>query len=288
MMLNTNHKIQIARTLSGLVVGTRRALGLAAEVKVTRGGFNWELDLKEGIDLAIYLLGGFEVRTLRLYRRLVKAGDIILDIGANIGAHTMPLARLVGETGMVVAFEPTKYAYTKLIRNAALNPELGPRIAAWQMMLVGSETDSLPDAIYSSWPLESSSDLHSAHQGRLMPTEGAAVSTLDGHVRRHGLQKIDFIKLDVDGNEFDVLSGGQQTLARFRPTLMMELAPYVYERHPHKFDDTLKLLWDSGYVISEVSNGRELPRDPARVRRLIPPLGGMNALATARKIAPQT
>ena len=169
---------------------------------------------------------------------------------------------------MVVAFEPTKYAFAKLLRNAALNPGLAAHITACQMMLVAGDADTLPDAIYSSWPLESSSDLHEAHHGRLMPTEGATVSTLDQQVDRLGLHKVDFIKLDVDGNEFDVLSGGQQTLARFKPTLMMELAPYVYDRHPQKFDDMLKLLWDAGYAVSDVSNGRALPRDPAQVRRL--------------------
>ena len=120
---------------------------------------------------------------MRRYRKLIKAGDTVLDIGANIGAHTIPLARLVGDTGMVVAFEPTKYAFTKLLRNAALNPGLAARITACQMMLVAGDADTLPDAIYSSWPLESSSDLHKAHHGRLMPTEGATVSTLDQQVR---------------------------------------------------------------------------------------------------------
>jgi FkbM family methyltransferase len=280
-VLNTSQKISIARTLSTIVVGTRRALGLPAELTVARGGLNWQLNLREGIDLAIYVLGGFEVRTLRQYRKLIKAGDTVLDIGANIGAHTMPLAVLVGDTGRVVAFEPTKYAFTKLQRNASLNPALASRITACQMMLVAESTEALPDAIYSSWPLESSSDLHKEHHGRLMPTEGATASTLDHQVQRLGLQKVDFIKLDVDGNESDVLSGGQKTLRRFRPTLMMELAPYVYESHPKKFDDILRLLWDTGYVVSDVSNGRVLPHDPSEVRRLIPPFGGMNALAVA-------
>jgi FkbM family methyltransferase len=281
-VLNTSQKISIARALSGVVVGARRALGLPSQVTVARGGLNWQLDLKEGIDLAIYLLGGFEVRTLQRYRKLINAGDTVLDIGANIGAHTLPLAKLVGETGKVVAFEPTKYAFTKLRRNAALNPALESHITACQMMLVAGDADTLPDAIYSSWPLESSSDLHEAHQGRLMSTDGATVSTLDQQVERLALQKVDFVKLDVDGNEFAVLSGGQQTLGRFRPTLMMELAPYVYETNPKKFDDMLRLLWDSGYVVSDVSNERVLPQDPAQIRRLIPPFGGMNALAVSK------
>ena len=66
-------------------------------VEIRRGGYNWALDLHEGIDFSIFLLGGFEPRTLRLYRKLLgrQEGEIVLDIGANIGAHTLPLAKLV-------------------------------------------------------------------------------------------------------------------------------------------------------------------------------------------------
>lgn len=86
-------------------------------MRVRRDGIHWDLDLSEGIDFAIFLLGGLELRTLRLYRRLVQPGDTVLDVGANIGAHALPLARLVGASGRVVAFEPTQFAFCKLQRN---------------------------------------------------------------------------------------------------------------------------------------------------------------------------
>src|SRR5689334_16414097 len=137
-MMSTRQKIQIARVLSTTVVSLRRLVGLPAEIVAKRRGLNWSLNLKEGIDFAIYLLGGFEVRTLRRYTQLVKPGDIVLDIGANVGAHTLPLAQLVGPTGKVYAFEPTLYAFGKQRTNISLNPELAPRISTHQMMLMSS------------------------------------------------------------------------------------------------------------------------------------------------------
>lgn len=282
-MLNTSHKILLARILGGSVMTVRRLFGLSSNVTKTRGGITWSLDLKEGIDLAIFALGGFEVRTLRKYESLIQNGDIVLDIGANIGAHTLPLAKLVGEKGRVVAFEPTQYAFNKLEKNISLNSTLASRITARQMMLVNENSDALPKEIYSSWPLENSSDLHEEHRGRLMSTQGASTATLDSYIRQNNLQRIDFIKLDVDGNEFDVLMGAQETLKQFKPALMMELAPYVYESSPEKFDETLHLLWNLGYQISEVASDKILPVDVTKVRQLIPKFGGMNILATRKE-----
>jgi FkbM family methyltransferase len=248
---------------------------------VTRGGITWALNLREGIDLAIYLLGGFEVRTLHSYRRLIHDGDCVLDIGANIGAHTLPLAQLVGDSGKVLVFEPTKYAFDKLRKNIALNPQLASRVILQQMMLVSSDLDMSPIAVYSSWPLERSSDLHPDHQGRLMSTQGMATATLDKYVQVHDLHRIDVIKLDVDGNEYDVLLGGEATLRRFRPTLIMELAPYVHVAEPEKFDKTLMLLWGLGYQIADVTSGERFPQSPEKIRCLIPLTGSINAVATA-------
>jgi FkbM family methyltransferase len=241
---------------------------------------NWSLDLKEGIDFAIYLLGGFEVRTLRRYAQLVKPGHTVLDIGANVGAHTLPFAQLVGPTGRVFSFEPTSFAFGKQKANISLNPELAPRISAHQMMLVASGADGLPEAIYSSWPLERADDLHAEHHGRLMTTQGAVQRTLDGFLGDLEIAKVDFIKLDVDGNEADVLAGAWATIEKSKPLIMLELAPYVYDKNPQKFDALLEQLWPMGYKISNVATGRLLPRDVREVRRLIPAAGGMNVLAT--------
>src|ERR1700730_18469952 len=107
MILKTTHKIAIATIASKGVLFTRRLVGLGSTADVSRRGIRWRLDLREGIDFSIYLLGSFAPSTVRTYAGLVESGDVVLDIGANIGAHTLPLARLVGPAGRVVAFDPT-------------------------------------------------------------------------------------------------------------------------------------------------------------------------------------
>jgi FkbM family methyltransferase len=279
-MLNTNHKILIARILYTFVMCFRCLFSLPAHLIKKRRGIKWSLDLREGIDLAIYVLGGFEVRTLRVYKKLIRLNDVVLDIGANIGAHTLPLAQLVGDMGKVIAFEPTDYAFNKLEKNLRLNPHLASRVTPCHMMLVNSELKKLPSSVYSSWPLETAGDLHKHHGGRLMPIKGASLATLDQYVQSLKLQRLNFIKLDVDGNEYDVLISGQETLKEFKPVLILELAPWVYEACPDKFDKILQLLWDLGYEITPISNGNVFPHDPVKVRHLIPSRGGINALAT--------
>lgn len=284
-MLSTSQKIRIARGLSAAVLSIRNLRGLTSEVIVTRRGVTWSLNLKEGIDLAIYLLGGFELRTLRRYAHLIKEGDIVLDIGANVGAHTLPLAQLVGPSGRVFSFEPTTYAYAKQKRNIELNPRLASRICAYQMMLMATDSDPLPESVYSSWPLEAADDLHAEHHGRLKDTRGAINGTLDSFIRSAGIKKIDFIKLDVDGNENDVLAGAKNVITESKPKIMIELAPYVYSEHPHKFDELLEVLWRNSYQISNIATGSLLPQDPVEIRRSIPDASGLNVLAEFRYVS---
>ncbi|MBX4950229.1 FkbM family methyltransferase [Rhizobium binae] len=279
-MLSTSNKIRIARSISTAILWGRGLFHLPSELIAVRRGVTWSIDLKEGIDLAIYVLGGFEVQTLKLYARLVNEGDVVLDIGANIGAHTLPLAQLVGARGKVFSFEPTAFAFRKQKANIALNPMLSPRISAHQMMLMATTDTKLPDAVYSSWPLENTGDLHVEHHGRLMGTVGAAMSTLDEFVAANGIDRIDFVKLDVDGNESDVLLGSKATIEKYQPKILLELAPYVYKSQPEKFDAILNSLWSMGYEISDVARNRKLPRNPDFVRSVIPTGGGLNVLAT--------
>jgi len=107
----------------------------------------------EGIDFSIYLLGAFERSTVRALQKLVIPGSVVFDIGANIGAHTLGLARSVGPAGRVFAIEPSDFAFAKLKRNLALNPELESRTHAHQILLAAEIEALLPPTIYASWPL---------------------------------------------------------------------------------------------------------------------------------------
>ena len=281
MILKTAHKVAIATVASTCVRLARRLAGRGPVAEVVRHGVRWRLDLREGIDFSIYLLGAFEPGTMRAYEGLVKEGQVVLDIGANIGAHTLPLARLVGARGRVVAFEPTAFAFRKLEENVALNPDLAPRVARFQSMLVDRQSESLPATLFSSWPLGGTGDVHAKHRGKSMTTEGASAVRLDDAVRELGLTAIDFIKLDVDGHELPVLRGGVEAIGRFRPLVLIELSPYVHTEEGHDFDDVVAFFRDLGYRFRDADSGHDLPVDAAKLRAIIPDGGGLNAVAFA-------
>ena len=280
-MLSTIQKINLAKVAYYLVVVARRILGRSSQnIEVTRSGIRWYLDLKEGIDFSIYILGGFEPSTLRLYNKLVKSGDVVLDIGANIGSHTLPLARLVGDIGHVYAFEPTDFAINKLHNNLNLNTNLIKRVTVCQTMLVSNENILVEKELFSSWPLVGDNKLHEKHKGQLMVTTGARAATLDNIVKEYNITRIDFIKLDVDGFEYSVLSGGEKTLKKFKPTILMELAPYLFKNQKNEFIQMIELYKKLGYFFYDANNRNTLPVEAEKLFDLIPDGVSRNIIAT--------
>lgn len=277
--LKTAHKIALARVASSCILFIRKIRGLSKHAIVRRGGIWWNLDLSEGIDFSIYLLGGFEPNTLKLYTNIVKPGDTVLDIGANVGAHTLPLARLVGNQGKVIAFEPTRYAIGKISANIELNKELIDRISVNQVMLVADDNERLESEIYSSWPLfEKGKNVHPEHLGKLMNTEGAVATTLDLALKRYKIKKIGFMKIDVDGHEYSVINGGKETLLTHRPLILMELAPYLFDPKSRQFENMIALFSKLKYSLLDGDTGKPLPLDADLLRALIPVGGSKNVL----------
>jgi len=113
----------------------------------------WELDLSEGIDLSIYLFGRFERDTSKALKKATRPGMVIFDIGANVGAHALPMARWIGESGQVYAFEPTDWAFSRLKRNLNLNPSLSRTLIPVQCALTDNAAET-PKAFHSSWSLK--------------------------------------------------------------------------------------------------------------------------------------
>ncbi|MGE0632488.1 MAG: FkbM family methyltransferase [Pseudobdellovibrionaceae bacterium] len=240
-------KIRAASMGASVVKGVKRLFNNGTVFVTKRHGINWYLDLDEGIDFAIYLLGRFENSTYEAYAKTVKPGAKVIDIGANIGAHTLPLATLVGDSGHVYAFEPTQTAFNKLQKNLSLNPELVKRVSLVQGMVVSSPSFELPDSIYASWPLHHNDQAHKLHLGVACTTTGAVSLTLDQIVQKFSIQQIDLIKLDVDGFELEVLRGATNTLDKMAPPILMELAPYTMEEKGYDAAEAVHILTKYGY-----------------------------------------
>lgn len=281
-MLSVRQKLVIARLANRMLRALRRAAGRDMRARCRRGGLEWALDLDEGIDLSIYLLGAYEPRTVRAYEKLIRPGAVVFDVGANIGAHTLHFARLAGPAGRVVAFEPTDYACAKLRANLALNPDLAGRISLEQLFLVAERSVAAPAVVAASWPVTAAAGDLNAWQARSERSTPQAM-TADDFCAQAGIDRIDFVKLDVDGHEYSVLQGFRATLARFRPPILIEIAPFIYdETHAGEFDALIRLLAGMNYEFTDANSGRRVANDPAALRRSVTPGGGFNAILYPR------
>jgi FkbM family methyltransferase len=283
-MLTTKTKVTLAALAYRVISWGRRIAGKNQHVLVRRRGLQWSLDLREGIDFSIYLLGSFERSTGATLEKLVKHGDTVFDIGANIGAHTLGLARSVGPHGRVFALEPADFAFVKLQQNLAANPDLQSRAVARQVLLAATGDAKIQQQIYASWPLEKHEDVHPKHRGRLATTMNAVVDTLDEFVKREGIERLDLIKIDVDGHELQVLQGAQKTLVAFHPILVMEMSPYVHAEEQSSFASLVALLRENGYSIQDASTWKALPLDAGKLEAMIPDGSSINVIASAKAI----
>jgi FkbM family methyltransferase len=281
MFMKTATKIAIARALHEVVRFGRGTLGRPDKGIFSRRGIAYELDLSQGIDFAIYLGGMFEWTTSVALARLTEPSSLVLDIGANIGAHTLHLASLVGPSGRVMAFEPTDFAFQKLRRNLDLNPQLASRVETFQCFLTADDETRVPDAIYSSWPLTPESGLHPKHLGREMQTDAARAWSLDKVLAEHAGHRVQLVKLDVDGFECDVLRGATAMLRDHRPVFVMELAPYSLEERGSSLEELLSYFMPNGYSFYTLLSRKRLPSTARELQRLVADGASVNVVVRA-------
>ncbi len=188
---------------------------LARCVAITNGRHGALLHLTNDayIGRSLEAYGEFSEAEVTLWAHYVRPGDLVFDIGANIGAHTVALARLVGQRGIVLAFEPIRFLYHLLCGNVAINGLTNVR--AYQLA-VGRTMGRLntplidftqPDA-YGGLPL-----------GPKQAGEPVDMVSLDDAVQTLACH---FMKIDVEGMELDVLLGAERLIARFHPVLYVE------------------------------------------------------------------
>ncbi len=283
-MLSVKEKLLVARIMNRVIHAIRSLAGQGMRTRCRRKGILWDLDLDEGIDLSIFLLGAYEPSVLRAYRKILSPGNVVFDIGANIGAHTLHFAQLVGPTGRVYAFEPTDYAAAKIRENLALNPELARRVNFNQSFLVANGGEALPASVHSRWPVaRKHDDLDVDHLGKPETLTRALAVTADEFCDSVRLTQLDLVKIDVDGHEFPVLRGFHRNLQLFRPLILIEVAPFVYRGDlASEFDLFVNYVASLDYIFTEARTGKQIASDPAELRRRIVPGGAMNCVLYPR------
>lgn len=168
----------------------------------------------------LYVLGKTlaELRERRFLRDQTGPGMVIFDVGANIGFYTLLLAKRVGSTGRVHAFEPDPLSFAILSRRAARpNVELNPTAA-------GDRTGRI--TLFTHRSNRADNRVHGSLGSETAESVDVPLTTLDDYCAARGIDRIDAVKMDIQGAEVAALTGFRKTLGRLRPRwLLIEFSP---------------------------------------------------------------
>lgn len=193
----------------------------------------------------------------RFLMHLDLAGQIVYDVGAHIGITTLFFSRAVGETGQVIGFEPSPETFVVLRKNVEMN---GLANVTLVNVGLGEQPDTLPLVLAFG---ESNSALATMDKTRqvslLNDQRGIATKTvlvqvypLDEYILTNPLPDPDFINIDVEGYEYQVLLGMQETLRRRKPSLLVEIHGAGQGRKLENCRKVVKLLVSHDYEIQEI------------------------------------
>lgn len=178
------------------------------------------LDLEDAFVSRGCLMDGYEPVETAFVRANLKPGDVFLDIGANIGWFTMLASTIVGERGHVHSFEPRKPTVDYLRRSVEAN-SLSGLVTVYEAGLADRDGDwHLAWAEGTANP-GSSCLVESGSEAANLQTLAIRLKALDNLA----VEKVDFIKIDIEGAEMLAMKGGSKTIARNRPIVMSELHP---------------------------------------------------------------
>lgn len=171
------------------------------------------LSTRYRIERILLYTHAYDEKTLLCLMRVVSQGDVCIDVGANIGAIALSLAYRVGEKGRVYAFEPGPTLCARLQNNVEATRL--PNVEVFQNGL-GRKQEIL------FWQMEEGENAGNAIISRTATPTQCRVYTLDGFLKSRGVTRIDFIKIDVEGMELDVVEGAREVIRQHTPILLVE------------------------------------------------------------------
>jgi FkbM family methyltransferase len=201
------------------------------------------LDVRDsGVGRPLYLGTGYEQAETTFIRREVKRGMVFVDVGANIGYYTLLASTLIGPEGMVLAFEPDPHNFDLLTRSVGINGLVNVRTFR---AALGAEVGTA--TLYQS----------NVNYGGHALTQGAVASTVnrikvdvypfDELARRVGIARIDFVKIDVQGFESQVMNGMVEIMkASDQLTVLTEFWPHGIETSGTSPEDYFRFFTSQG------------------------------------------
>lgn len=195
---------------------------------------------------------------------LVGEGDVVFDIGANFGLFTRFLSEAVGEEGRVFSFEPTPDMFAVLSNSTR-------RLGFGNVSCFNLAVSERPGLATMSIPIRGDGSRNhyeaSLEQGDAdgeVESFAAEMVTLDGFCESRHVDRVDFIKCDVEGHEISVLRGARGLIARHRPVILLEVNEPLHE--PGHGAEVRSFIEGIGYDINVFDKGKVTPLQSGDVR----------------------
>jgi FkbM family methyltransferase len=188
----------------------------------------------------------YEAENFGFLSESCKSGAVIIDIGAHIGLFSVIASQVTGKTGKVYAFEPAPSTYALLQKTIIINHE--EQVIESFQKAVGKENGKITFFI-SDDQADNSNSLVNYKEDRSLHGIDVAVTSIDNFVKEKNISKLDFIKIDVEGAEYDTLQGAFNTLKNLKPVCIVAIHPEPIAAKGDRLEDIYDFIVGCNYNI---------------------------------------
>jgi len=203
---------------------------------------------QDEISYKLYIQGVFEDNNRVLWERIVQPGMTVFDVGANCGIYSLAASRRVGPSGSVFAFEPNPRERDKLADNLSLcdHPERGSVTIQIEALgeYAGETQFFIPDSFKGAYGSIRRPDIEEN-----CLEVGVPITTLDQFLAEQKTPSLDVIKIDVEGNELNILKGGQAALELQQPLILIEVSDRRTKVYNYKARELCDFLLQKCYKL---------------------------------------
>ncbi len=209
-----------------------------------RGGGKVRARLDDFVGRSVFFFGDLDPKVRWICKRILRPGDVVVDVGANIGMVTMMAARLVGATGHVYAVEPQVDLAEQVALSARLN---GYRNVSVHAIALSDTSGQMTLVV----PIDNAgaASLVGGQSGR---TATVNVERTDAFLRSIGVGDVRLLKIDVEGHEAAVIAGATSALQASGPDVVL------FEEHgsPAHLQASVRLIQDFGYEVFAIPRAK--------------------------------
>jgi FkbM family methyltransferase len=188
------------------------------------------------------------------FKSIIRKDSLVIDIGANTGDLTVPIALATGNKGMVLALDPNTQVFAVLAANAKLNKD---KTNIVPLQFAATETDgefyfASSEATFSNGGLIN--DTNDSAHGKFKLKDKVRGMHLETYLRKHfaeWIPNISFIKVDTEGNDLSVLKTVENIIADYKPSVVAEIFPTLTKQER---DDMFHFFSEKGYTIYDLSH----------------------------------